>query len=206
MRTLLLSMLVSVLSAAACADDGGAGGCVPGDCAAECQEKGYEDGECTGGGACVCVSGGDGDTDADGDGDADGDSDADGDGFQPTPGTQAEVDRTEPCDPAVDVEPRLAPQDGSTKQYCFPNYDVWAPIECGNVFGLGECDPACGAAWCLPGEAAKYVAADASHGVCACFNRCTIQEDGARCGANDSRPCIPIDDAGGDQVFICGAD
>jgi hypothetical protein len=200
--TAILILLTGLI--AACGDDEGAAGCVPEDCAAGCQEDGYDDGQCAASGNCVCVSGGDGDTDADGD--ADGDSDADTDGFQPTPGTQAAVDRTEPCDPAVDVEPRLAPQDNSTKQYCFPNYNVWAPIECGNLFGLDECQPACGASWCISGEAAKHVVADASHGVCACFNRCTVQEDGARCGAGDSRPCIPIDDAGGDQVFICGAD
>jgi hypothetical protein len=152
----------------------------------------------------------DADSDSDSDTDADSDSDTDTDGgFEPTPGTQAEVDRSEPCDPDVDVEPKYAPQDGTTVRFCFPNYNVWAPLECGNnPWDLpGECDQGgCSSTVCMGGEAAKWIGDGSGAGVCACFNLCTAQEDGARCGAEDERPCLPIDDAEGDQVFICGGE
>jgi hypothetical protein len=153
-------------------------------------------------------SDGDSDSDSDTDGDSDSDSDSDG-GFSPTPGTQAEVDRTEPCNPEEDVAPQYAPQDGQTVRYCFPNYNIWVPLECGNnPWDLpGECDQfGCSSSVCLTGEAGKWVSGGGSDGVCACFNLCTSQQDGARCGAANERPCIAIDNAEGNQVFICGAE
>jgi hypothetical protein len=198
-----------VLAAPACDDGRASAACGAEACDAECQGDGYAGGVCQEDGSCSCVGGdGDADADSDSDADADADADADGDGFEPTPGTEAAVDRTEPCDPSVDVEPKYAPQDGTTVRYCFPNYNVWAPLECGNIWDL---DPECGqsgcsSSVCFSGETAKWVSGGASDGACACFNLCTDQADGARCGAADERPCIAIDDADGDQVFICGAE
>lgn len=188
-RTTVAVFVLVLLAAPGCADDGRGGGA---DADAD--------------------SDSDADADSDSDADADSDSDSDGDtdgGFTYTPGTQAEVDRTEPCNPDEDVEPQYAPQDGSTIRYCFPNYNIWAPLECGNnPWDLpGECDEGgCSSSVCLGGEAAKWVGDGGGGGVCACFNLCTAQEDGARCGAEDERPCQPIDSADGDQVFICAAE
>ena len=122
------------------------------------------------------------------------------------PGLRPRCLRTEPCDSYYDVEPQYALQDGSTKRYCFPVYEIWAPMECGNApWDLDDCDQSgCGSSLCMSGESAKWVAADSSSGVCACFNLCTDQSDGARCGADNERACIPIDNAEAAQVFICG--
>jgi hypothetical protein len=40
--------------------------------------------------------------------------------------------------------------------------------------------------------------------ICICLNPCTDQSDGATCGAGGERRCIPVDDPGGTQVYICG--
>jgi hypothetical protein len=209
----LLGLALAFAAVTGCGDDsGGNGGCDAVGCDDSCQANGYAGGVCGDGDMCTCVGSdadADADTDGDSDGDTDGDSDADsdGDGFTATPGTQAEVDRTEPCDPSVDVSPKYAPQDGTTVRYCFPNYNIWAPLECGNVWDLpDECaEGGCASSVCLSGEAAKWVSGGGTDGVCACFNLCTDQADGATCGASGERPCVAIDDADGEQVFICGA-
>ena len=213
-KTILASLCALAAAAVIGCDNGGSGssGCTATGCDESCQTDGFAGGVCSDDGMCTCVGSdadADADTDADSDADTDADSDTDGDtdGFSPTPGTQAAVDRTEPCDPSVDVEPHYAPEDGTTIRYCFPNYNVWAPLECGNVWDLPDsCDQGgCSSTVCLSGEAAKWVSGGGTDGVCACFNLCTDQADGATCGASGERPCVAIDDADGDQVFICGA-
>jgi len=207
MRRITLPCCCALIAAlAACDDANSADGCDPYDCDDDCQADGYAGGICEDG-VCECVGGdSDSDSDSDSDGDSDTDADSDGDGWSHTPGTEAAYDRTEPCDSNTDVQPGYAPQDGTTPRYCFPVYEIWAPLECGNMpWGLDDCDQAgCGSSLCMAGETGKWVAGDASAGVCACFNLCSTQEDGARCGASDERACVPIDNAEGDQVFVCG--
>ncbi|MBI5534154.1 MAG: hypothetical protein HY898_15635 [Deltaproteobacteria bacterium] len=115
--------------------------------------------------------------------------------FPKTPGTQCDQDRSEPCGSSDLQKIRYVCED-TLQQACLPNYDVWTPIVCG-----GSAPPCtCSKAQCLPGEAAKAVSGE----FCACLNLCTMQEKDATCGATGERKCIPIDDADGNQVFICG--
>jgi hypothetical protein len=119
-------------------------------------------------------------------------------GFASTPGTQAAVDRTAPCQPGVDAQYRQAPEDGSIYQACLPNYDVWAPIACGEPVSKCPIQP-CKPGACQPGEAAKPVGGQ----WCVCLNLCALQQESASCD-DGKRRCIPVDDASGTQVFICG--
>lgn len=184
---LLISGL-GFLTLTTCSDDtgtaGGGGGAVTVDDAGTLPEAAPQDS--SGGGAAV-----------------DSGSDAAGaaqNGFQPTQGTQAAVDRTAPCQPGVDPQYRLAPEDSSVYQACLPNYNVWAPIACGEP--VSKCPSyGCKPDACEQGEARKPV----SNGQwCVCLNLCTAQQADSTC-AGGARPCIPIDDANGDQVFVCGA-
>ena len=106
------------------------------------------------------------------------------------------MDRTAPCDAGEVGSFRYAPEDSTVAQACLPNYLVWAPVVCGGPKLPCTCD----ATQCLPGEAAKEV----SGSFCICLNLCSTQADGAACGAAPSRRCIAVDDASGQQVFVCG--
>jgi len=192
----------------ACDEDGDrSDDCDKDACDDGCQGGGALGGRCLDDGSCECIDADiDGDSDGDADGDADGDSDSDGDtDFDPTPGTQADVDRTAPCTEAESQA--FNPQTvGDLVRMCMPNYLVWAPLVCGDVFQLDEC--ACTDADCLPGETAKPVTMESPSGqgmVCVCMNLCAQQKDGARCDEG-ARKCVPIDNAAGKQVFICGGE
>jgi hypothetical protein len=115
--------------------------------------------------------------------------------FAKTPGTQPDVDRSSVCAKADNGNFEVSCQSG-LQRACLPNYDVWVPIVCGAP-PVDACP--CDASKCLPGEAAKQV----SGMFCACLTLCAKQEKGATCGANGERPCIPVGDASGKQVFIC---
>jgi len=197
MRTWTTTALTAIL-VAACGSDGGDGGCDPWACDDTCQESGFAGGLCQSG-TCNCVGAPDGTTDAPADTatDTGGDTPADtGGGFGPTPGTEASVDRTEPCSASEVNDMRHAPADYDVVQACFDNYFIWAPVACDP---MSPCT--CDASQCLAGEVAKPVNAGE---VCICLNPCTDQSDGATCGTSGERPCIPVDDWTGTQVFICG--
>ena len=197
-RTLWLfcSLLPAVL--AGCADDSG-GGCDTPACEDDCIRRGFAGGLC-GGSICACIGGPDAGAD-----DRGGDVATDAGGeesavtWESTPGTQAAVDRTEPCTESTLSQWRRAPQDPDVAQSCLPNYYIWAPVVCGNP--APDCD--CNASVCLAGEAAKPL----NDGeFCVCLNLCETQEDSVRCGAANERDCIPVDDWSGTQVFICGGE
>lgn len=191
-------LFLVVVLAAAC-DSSGGGTCDPYACDDLCQSQGYPGGICSTG-SCQCIGEGDSSTDMVADTPPDTAADAPADtstGFSPTPGTTAEVDRTEPCDVSEHNEVRAAPQDPSLGQACFPNYDVWAPVVCGYIAPACTCDPS----RCLPSEVTMSVNAGE---ICICLNPCTDQSEGATCGASGERRCIPVDDISGTQVFICG--
>lgn len=116
--------------------------------------------------------------------------------FPPGLGVKSAVDRSEPCDPKEIGSFRPAPADGTVAQACLPNYYVWAPVVCGGPRPKCTCD----ASRCLPGEVAKLVSGE----FCVCLAACTLQKSGTRCGAGNTRTCIPIDDTTGKQVFVCG--
>jgi hypothetical protein len=117
-------------------------------------------------------------------------------GFPKGEGVKTDVDRTEPCKASEVGNFRPAPVDGTLAQACLPNYLVWAPVVCG-----GPKPPcACDASRCLPNEVAKVVSGE----FCICLSPCTTQASGAKCGAGNTRKCIPIDDVTKKQVFICG--
>jgi hypothetical protein len=210
MRFLLIAIISApaLLGLASGCDDASGSGCDELECDDECQADGWLGGVCRDDGSCECVGGdGDADSDSDSDTDTDSDSDSDSDGWTYTPGTQAAYDRTEPCDSNSDVTPAYAPQDGTTPRFCFPVYEIWAPMECGNnPWDLpGDCDQGgCASSVCMAGETGKWIGDGGGAGVCACFNLCTDQSDGASCGASGERACIPIDNAEATQVFICG--
>ena len=195
-RTLLLVCCLSAGPLGGCADDSDAG-CDTTSCTADCLRRGFIGGVC-GGGICACVGGSDAGTD-DADAPADAAADEAAATWEPTDGTQAAVDRTEPCTEDQLSQWRHAPEDWGVMQSCLPNYYVWAPVVCGNP--MPDC--ACDGSACLPGEAAKPLNGGES---CICLNLCTTQDDSARCGDADERDCIPVDDWSGRQVFICGGE
>lgn len=198
-----------MLAAAGCSSESSGNSCDVYECDTICQAQGYRGGICESG-ICRCSGEPDGHTDTTGDTaddnnddspeldtavDISADPEPEVGGFEPTPGTQAEVDRTETCNEPD--EWRKAPQDPSVSQACMPNYNIWAPVVCGGPNPPCTCD----ASRCLPGEAAKTVNDGA---FCVCLNLCTDQNSGATCGASGERECIPVDDYTGSQVFICG--
>jgi hypothetical protein len=177
-----------------CACLGGSdAGCDPFGCDIDCRGAGHRGGLCSST-SCRCVDDSDAVADT-----ADGvDAAAEtGEGFSPTRGTQAAVDRTEPCLESELGQWRTAPQDPGVMQSCLPNYNVWAPVVCGNPLPRCACDDTA----CRGGEVAKPVNGG---DFCICLNLCTEQSDAGRCGAADERDCIPVDDWSGTQVFICG--
>ncbi len=176
---------LALLALAACsATDGGAGA------------RGVDAGSDVGSGGAAGAGGGSGGSGGSGGVAGAGGADAGAPGFEPTPGTQAAVDRTEPCPPAQAGDFRESPIDVTVIQACLPNYDVWGAVVCGGPLPACACD----ASLCLAGEAAKLVSGQ----FCVCLDLCTDQRDGARCGAADARRCIAVDDVAGHQVFICG--
>jgi len=209
MRMKRIFILLPVIMLAGCDDDGSTGRdtepCSSTQCDADCQDDGYRGGLCKNG-ECICApdqdastnGGTDSDSDSDADTDSDSDTDSDGDGFEPTQGTSAEVDRTEPC--GQDDIVRYAPQDQIVIQVCVQNLWIWAPVECGYQ-GQDKCQ-GCSASVCsTKGEVAQQIDT-----ACVCYNPCSDQKDGARCGKNNERSCLPIDAAGGQQVFVCAGE
>jgi hypothetical protein len=196
-----VTLLAAALAVLAGCGEGGAGGdgCDAEGCDADCQAGGYPGGLCQDDGTCLCVGG---DADTDGDTDADTDADTDTGGFTSTPGTEAAVDRTEPCTQtdADGGQPRFAPQDPSVLQVCVGGVLVWAPVVCG-YSALPDCD-VCDPTKCISGETAQAIGA-----ACICLNPCSVQGDeSARCGAANERKCMPVDVYDGAQVFVCGGE